>query len=74
MENKTAHAIVITTVMGFSFAGINLSAVNGLGDGAEVPGDAPLTVQFLLSFLAQLALRNKSGHDDHLLSHGVVIF
>ena len=45
--------------------------VNSFGDGAEIPYNPPLTVQFLLSFLAQLVLRDESCHDHHLPSHGV---
>ncbi len=39
---------------------------------AAIPRDSPLTVQFLQSFLAQLVLRDKSGHEHHLPSHGVL--
>ena len=57
--------------MGFLLSGVNLFAVNGFRDGAEIPGDTPLTVEFLLSPLAQLVLRDESGHNHHLLFHGV---
>ena len=60
--------IVIIAVPGVSLSIIQFLAVNGLGNGAKIPCDAPLTVQFLLSFLAQLVLGNKFGHDHHLLS------
>ena len=71
---KNARAVVIVPVSSVSLSIIQFLAVNGLGDGAEIPRDSPLTVQFLLSFLAQLVLRDKSGHDHQLLPHGVRIF
>ena len=37
---------------------------------AELPGDASLTVEFFLSFLAQFPLGDKSGHEHHLPSDG----
>ena len=67
---KSAQTVIIA-VPGVSLSVIQFLAVNGLGNRAEVPCDPPLTVQFLLSLLAQLVLRDESGHDDHLLSHGV---
>ena len=63
---------VINAVPGASLSVIQFLAVNGLGNGAEIPRDAPLTVQFFLSLLAQFVLRDKSGHDHHLPSHGVL--
>ena len=68
---KNARAVVIVPVAGVSLSIIKFLAVNGLGDGAEIPCDSPLTVQFLLSLLAQLILLDKSGHDHHLPSHGL---
>ena len=64
---KNARAVVIVPVASVSLSVIQFLAVNGLGNGAEVPCDSPLTVQFHLSLLAQLVLRNKSGHDHHSL-------
>ena len=64
---KQKARTVIIAVSGFSFAGIDLFAVNGFRDRTEAPGNAPLTVEFLLSFLVQLLSGNKPGHDDHLL-------
>ena len=63
---KTARTVLITDP-GDSFAVIQFPAFDGPGDGAEIPRDPPLTVQFLLSFLAQLVLRDKSCHDHHSL-------
>lgn len=63
---KNAQAVIIT-VPGVFLSVIQFLAVNGFGNGAEIPSDSSLTVQFLLSFLAQLVLRNKSGHDHHSL-------
>lgn len=67
---KKAQTVIIAA-LSFSLAGINLFAVNGFGYRAEIPGDAPLTVELLLSFLAQLPFGNKLGHDHQLPSHGV---
>ena len=64
---KTARTVLITDP-GDSFAVIQFPAFDGPGDGAEIPHDPPLTVQFLLSLLAQFVLRDKSGHDPHLPS------
>lgn len=64
---KNARTVVIVTVASVSLSVIQFLAVNGFGDGAEIPRDPPLTVQFLLSLLAQLVLRDKSGHDHHSL-------
>ena len=69
---KNARAVVIVPVASVSLSVIKFLAVNGLGDGTEIPCDAPLTVQFLLSLLAQLILWDKSGHAHHLPSHGVL--
>ena len=70
--NETlALMYLIVPVASVSLSVIQFLAVNGLGNGAEVPHRSPLTVQFLLSFLAQFVLRNKSGHDHQLPSHGV---
>ena len=66
---KKAQSVIIA-VLSFSFAGINLPAVNGLGHRAESPGHAALTVEFLLSLFAQLSLWDEPGHEHHLLSHG----
>ncbi len=68
---KNARAVFIISVASVSLSIIQFLAVNGLGNGAEIPRDPPLTVQFLPSFLAQFVLRDKSGHDHHLLPHGV---
>ena len=57
--------------MGVLFAIVPFLAFNGFCDRAEAPGDAPLTVEFLLSFLAQFPPGNKSGHEHHLPFHGV---
>ena len=65
---KNARTVVIVPVASVSLSVIQFLAVNGLGYGAEIPGDPPLTVQFLLSLLAQLVLRDQSGHDYHSLS------
>jgi len=59
------------TVIGVFLAVIKFLAFNGFRNRAEFPGDAPLTVEFLLSFLAQLPLGNKLGHDHQLPSYGV---
>ena len=59
---KNARAVIIVPVASVSLSIIQFLAVNGLGDGAEIPRDSPLTVQLLLSLLAQLILRDKSGH------------
>ena len=59
------------TVIGVFLAVIKLLAFNGFRNRAEFPGDAPLTVEFLLSFLAQLPFGNKPDHDHQLPSHGV---
>ena len=48
-----------------------MHTLSGKHNRAEFPGDAPLTVEFLLSFLAQLPFGNKLGHDHQLPSHGV---
>lgn len=68
---KNARTVVIIPVAGVSLSVIPFPAVNGFRNRAEIPGDAPLTVEFLLSLPAQLFLRNESGHDPHLPSHGV---
>ena len=68
--SKKAQTVIIP-VLSFSFAGIDFPAVNGLRDWAEVPGDAPLTVEFLLSLLAQFLLGDKLRHEHHLLPVGV---
>ena len=68
---KNTRAVVIVPVASVSLAVVQFLAVNGPADGAEIPHRPPLTVQFLLSLLAQLILRDKSGHDHHLPSHGV---
>ena len=70
-ELKNARTVIIIPVASVFLAVIKLLAVNGLGDRAEIPHRPPLTVQFLLSFLAQLVLGNKLSHDHQLLSHGV---
>ena len=64
---KNARAVVIVPVASVSLSVIQFLAVNGFSDRTEVPCNAPLTVQSLLSFLAQLVLRDKSGHDHHSL-------
>ena len=69
-ELKNARTVIVPVASVF-LAVIKFLAVNGLGDRAEIPHRSPLTVQFLLSFLAQLVLGNKLGHDHQLLSHGV---
>ena len=61
---KKAQAVIIS-VLSFSLAGINLPAVNRLCDRTEIPGDTALTVEFLLSLLAQFLPGNKPGHDHH---------
>ena len=63
---KSARTVIIA-VPGVSLSVIQFLAVNGFSDRTEIPCNAPLTVQFLLSFLAQLVLRDKSGHDHHSL-------
>ena len=63
---KNAQTVIIT-VPGVFLSVIQFLAVNGFGNGAEIPSVSSLTVQFLLSFLAQLVLRNKSGHDHQYL-------
>ena len=68
---RNARAIAVTPVASVSFTVIQFLAVNGFCDGAEIPHNPPLTVQFLLSFLAQLVLRDESCHDHHLPSHGL---
>ena len=70
-EMENARTEVIVLVASIFLAVIQFLAVNGLGNRTEAPGYPPLTVQFLLSFLAQLVLRDKSGHEHHLPSHGV---
>ena len=67
MELKNSYAVVLVTVIGVFLAVVKFLAFNGFRNRAEFPGDAPLTVEFLLSFLAQLPLGNKPGHDDHSL-------
>ena len=64
---KNARTVVIVPVASVFLSVIQFLAVNGFGNGAEIPGDPPLTVQFLLSLLAQLVLRDESGHDHHSL-------
>ena len=68
---KNTRTVVIVPVASVSLAVIQFLAVNGPADGAEIPHRPALTVQFLLSLLAQLILRDKSGHDHHLPFHGV---
>ena len=68
---KNTRTVVIVPVAGVSFAVIPFPAVNGSADGTEIPHRPPLTVQFLLSLLAQLVLRDKSGHNHQLLPHGI---
>jgi hypothetical protein len=51
---KNTRAVFIVPVAGVSFAVIQFFAVNGSADGTEIPHRPPLTVQFLLSLLAQL--------------------
>ena len=58
------------TVIGVFLAVIQFLAFNGLCYRAELPGDASLTVEFFLSFLAQFPLGDKSGHEHHLPSDG----
>jgi hypothetical protein len=70
-ELKNSCAVVLVTVTGVFPAVIKFLAFNGFRNRAEFPGDAPLTVEFLLSFLAQLPFGNKLGHDHQLPSHGV---
>jgi len=62
---KNTRTVVIVPVASVSLAVIQFLAVNGPADGAEIPHRPALTVQFLLSLLAQLILRDKSGHDHH---------
>lgn len=69
LSKKTAQTVIIS-VLSFSFAGINLPAVNRLRDRAEIPSDTMLTIEFLLSFLAQFPLGDKLGHEYHLPSYG----
>ena len=64
---KNARTVVIVPVASVSLSVIQFLTVNGFGNRAEIPSDSPLTVQFLLSFLAQLVLRDKFGHDHHSL-------
>ena len=64
---RNARTVVIVTVASVSLSVIKFLAVNGFGNRAEIPSDSPLPVQFLLSFLAQLVLRDESGHDHHSL-------
>jgi hypothetical protein len=70
---KNTRAVFIVPVAGVSFAVIQFFAVNGSADVTEIPHRPPLTVQFLLSLLAQLFLRDKPGHEPHLPSHGVSV-
>ena len=70
---KNTRTVVIVPVASVSLAVIQFLAVNGPADGAEIPHRPALTVQFLLSLLAQLILRDKSCHDHHLPSHGVKV-
>ena len=68
---KNSYAVVLVTVIGVFLAVIKFLALNGFRNRAEFPGDAPLTVEFLLSFFAQLPFGDKLGHDHQLPSHGV---
>ena len=68
---KNAPTVVIVPVAGVSFSVVQFPAVNGLRDGTEIPHRPTLTVQFLPGLFTQLFLRNESGHDHHLPSHGV---
>ena len=67
---KIAQTVIIA-VLGDSLSVVQFLTVNGPADGAEFPRRPPLTVQFLLSLLAQFVLRDKSGHDHQLLPYGV---
>ena len=59
---RNARTVVIVPVASVFLSVIQFLAVNGFGNGAEIPGDPPLTVQFLLSLLAQLVLREADKH------------
>ena len=63
---KHSHAVILITVMGVFPAVIHFSAVNGPCDRAEFPCLPALTVQLLPGLLAQLVLRDESGHGHHL--------
>jgi hypothetical protein len=49
---KNSYAVVLVTVIGVFLAVIKFLAFKGFRNRAEFPGDAPLTVEFLLSSLA----------------------
>ena len=66
-QMKNSYAVILVTVIGVFLSVIPFSAFNGFGHRAEFPGNAPLTVEFLLSFLAQLPFGNKPGHGHHSL-------
>ena len=68
--SKNSHAVILVTIMGVFLSVVQFPAFNGFRDRAERPGNAPLAVEFLLSFLAQFSLRDKSGHAHHLPSFG----
>ena len=57
--------------MGFFLAVVLLLVGNDPCHWTEVPGLPLLTVEFLLSLLAQLRFRNESGHVHHLRLHGM---
>ena len=64
---KNARTGILVPVAGVSLSVVHFPAFNGFGDGTEVPHPAPLAVQLFLSLLAQLFLRNKSGHEHSSL-------
>ena len=68
MHKRKPYAVVIITVIGFSFAVVQLFAFDLLGYRGESPGGALLIVELFPSLLAQLFLRYESGHGHHILS------
>lgn len=62
MDTRKTHAVVIITVMGFSFAAVRFLAFNLSGYRGEHPADAVFAIELLASLFAQFLSGNKPGH------------
>ena len=62
MHKRKPYAVVIITVIGFSFAVVQLFAFDLLGYRGESPGGALLIVELFPSLLAQLFLGDELAH------------